>query len=215
MVTDLLQISVIKVKNLSTFWVMKRSQTHRGSLAEECIGLINKQQQSGIGYIMTYAHNISIDIILSHRIMEAEITKKESKNVDHQLRTRADLCWPSQRLCAWQSRRRGPWVLRHHQSWWHSPSQNALPASTRHKQKYSTILISDFPFILAFPSPKPQMYLSKQCFARSRRAVHEDVPVQAVVLPCVSCCYGNVAHTLFQGGLRDGKLQPFKLVRQL
>lgn len=48
-----------------------------------------------------------------------------------------------------------------------------------------------------------KVYLGKESFARSRRPVHEDVPVEAVVLPCVSCCYGNITHTLFQGRLRD------------
>lgn len=49
--------------------------------------------------------------------------------------TRVDLCWPSQTLCAWLSLRHGPWALHHRQSWWHSPSQNALPASTQPKKK--------------------------------------------------------------------------------
>lgn len=41
-------------------------------------------------------------------------------------------------------------------------------------------------------------YLGEQSFARAWRTVHEDVPVQASVLPCVPCRYGNVTHTLFQ-----------------
>lgn len=49
----------------------------------------------------------------------------------------------------------------------------------------------------------PQVYLSKESFARAWRAIHEDVPVQAVVLSRVSCCYGDVTNTLFQGRLRD------------
>lgn len=58
-----------------------------------------------------------------------------------------------------------------------------------------------------FTSFSPQVYLSEESFARARRAVHEDIPVQAVVLPRVSCCYGDVTYTLFQGRLRDRKMR--------
>lgn len=60
-----------------------------------------------------------------------------------------------------------------------------------------------------------QVYLSKESFARAWRPVHEDVPVQAVVLPRVPCCNGDVTHTLFQGGLRDAKMHLSKEVTKL
>ena len=63
-----------------------------------------------------------------------------------------------------------------------------------------------------FTSLSPQVYLSKESFARARRAVHEDIPVQAVVLPRVSCCYGDVTYTLFQGRLRDKRMHLYEVV---
>lgn len=60
-----------------------------------------------------------------------------------------------------------------------------------------------------------QVYLGKQSFARAWRPVHEDVPVQAVVLPRVPCCDGDVTHTLFQRGLQDAKMHLYQEVTKL
>lgn len=52
----------------------------------------------------------------------------------------------------------------------------------------------------------PRLYLSKESFACARRTIHEDVPVEAMVLLRVSRCYGNITHTLFQERLRGGEM---------
>lgn len=41
-------------------------------------------------------------------------------------------------------------------------------------------------------------HLGKERLASSRRAVHENVPVQPTVLTGVPGCYGDVTHSLFQ-----------------
>lgn len=52
-------------------------------------------------------------------------------------------------------------------------------------------------------------YLSKQSFASAWRTVHEDVPVQASVLPRIPCCYGNVTHTLLQWRLTETDISDY------
>lgn len=57
-------------------------------------------------------------------------------------------------------------------------------------------------------------YLRKESLAGSWRAVHEDVPVQAIVLPRVPCRDGNVTHTLLKGRLSDLKIDVFFLLKK-
>lgn len=50
---------------------------------------------------------------------------------------------------------------------------------------------------------KTQPYLGEECFSSSRGSIHQDVSVQASVLPGVTSGDGNVPHTFLQSCLCD------------
>lgn len=183
--------------------------TYSGSLAKECISFINKKQQPGtmwkdIIYFFIYEFVLFFFIYSTINITHNAMSP-----------THDDLCSPSQTLYAWPSRHHVPWVPRRRQSWLRSPSQNASPVSAPHTKKMQLTVKTkrDVPWVPApdIPQPLRLAHLRKESLAGSWRAVHEDVPVQAVVLPCVPCRDGNVTHALLEGGLSDLKIYIFFL----